>query len=152
MILDIGKALFLHMKSITISKINLQVLFYTRFFLRHTYFFVLFHFFFSLFFGKVILQKNCPNHQTSSILSRVVQTIYCCAQSVKIHDTRTDSHLSYHKSSSRSKILKIQSCLRVPLPRSIFTTMAIKRSSLIEKFWLKNPTSNASNDLKGLLT
>ena len=74
---------------------------------------------------------------------RVVQ----CAKSVKIHDTRTDSHLSYHKSSSRSKILKIQSCLRVPLPRSIFTTMAIKRSSLIEKFWLKNPTSNASNDL-----
>ena len=78
---------------------------------------------------------------------RVVQAIYCCAQSVKIHDTRTDSHLSYHKSSSRSKILKIQSCLRVPLPRSIFTTMAIKWSSLIEKFWLKNPTSNASNDL-----
>ena len=78
---------------------------------------------------------------------RVVQTIYCCAQSVKIHDTRTDSQLSYHKSSSRSKNLKIQSCLRVPLPRSIFTTMAIKRSSLIEKFWLKNPTSNASNDL-----
>ena len=54
--------------------------------------------------------------------NRVVQTIYCCAQSVKIHDTRTDSHFSYHKSSSRSKILKIQSCLRVPVPRSIFTT------------------------------
>ena len=60
------------MKSITISKINLQVLFYTRFFLRHTYFFVLFHFFFSLFFGKVILQKNCRNRQTSSILSQMI--------------------------------------------------------------------------------
>ena len=78
---------------------------------------------------------------------RVVQIIYCCAKSVKIHDTQTDSHLSYHKSSSRSKILKIQSCQRVPFPRSIFTTMAFKRSSPIEKFWLKNPTSNASNDL-----
>merc|ERR1712141_990125 len=75
--------------------------------------------------------------------NRVVQ----CAKSVKIHDTRTDSHLSYHKSSSRSKILKIKSCLRAPFSRSIFTTMAIKRSSPIEKFWLKNPTSNASNDL-----
>ena len=42
-----------------------------------------------------------------SLHYRVVQ----CDKSIKTHDNWADSHLLYHKSSSRSKVLKIQSCL-----------------------------------------
>ena len=39
----------------------------------------------------------CLSVTFEDFVSRVFQTIYCSAQSVKIHDTQTDSHMNYEK-------------------------------------------------------